>query len=81
MRALVLLIGVVDDDAKARLLRLGIGDVFGNQTSLREVEVRALRIAAQATMLPRMRKIERLRLDLFARVGFCRRVCTRVAST
>ena len=49
----------VDDDARARLLRLGIGDVFGNQTSLREVEVRALRIAAQATMLPRMRNIER----------------------
>jgi DNA-binding response OmpR family regulator len=69
-RALVLLIGVDDEDARARLLRLGFGDVVGNQTSLREIEARALRIAAHAKALPRTREIGRLRLDLFARDGF-----------
>ena len=69
-RALVLLTGVDDPDASARLLRLGFGDVVGSQTSLREIEARALRIAAHAKALPRTRDIGPLRLDLFARDGF-----------
>jgi two-component system, OmpR family, response regulator len=69
-RALVLLTGVDDADAKARLLRLGFGDVVDSQTSLREIEARAMRIAAHAGALPRTRQIGQLRLDLFARDGF-----------
>lgn len=69
-RALVLLTGVDDANERARLLRLGFGDVVGSETSLREIESRALRIAAQAKALPRTRDIGSLRLDLIARDGF-----------
>ena len=69
-RALVLLTGVDDTSERARLLRLGFGDVVDSQTSLREIEARALRIAAHARALPRTREIGPLRLDLFARDGF-----------
>lgn len=70
LRRLVLLIGIDDDDARARLLRLGFGDVVVSRTSLREIEARAQRIVAQAEALPRIRQIGSLRLDLFARDGF-----------
>ena len=43
---------------------------MGSQTSLREIEARAMRIAAHARALPRTRDIGPLRLDLFARDGF-----------
>lgn len=69
-RALVLLTGVDDANERARLLRLGFGDVVDSQTSLREIEARAMRIAAHAKALPRTRDIGPLRLDLFARDGF-----------
>ena len=69
-RALVLLTGVDDADARARFLRLGFGDVVDSHTSLREIEARALRIAALAKVLPHTREIGLLRLDLFARDGF-----------
>lgn len=69
-RALVLLTGVDDANERARLLRLGFGDVVDSQVSLREIEARAMRIAAQAKSLPRTRDIGLLRLDLFARDGF-----------
>ena len=69
-RALVLLTGVDDADAKARLLRLGFGDVVDSQTSLREIEARAMRISTHARSLPSTRQIGKLRLDLFARDGF-----------
>lgn len=70
LRKLLLLIGLDDEEARARLLRLGFGDVLGKHTSLREIEARALRILAQAEMLPRSRQLGKLRLDLFARDGF-----------
>jgi two-component system, OmpR family, response regulator len=70
LRRLLLLIGIDDEDARARLLRLGYGDVLGSRTSLREIEQRALRIVAQAEALPRIRDLGNLRLDLFARDGF-----------
>lgn len=54
-RALVLLTGVDDANERARLLRLGFGDVVDSQTSLREIEARALRIAAQAGFAPHPR--------------------------
>ena len=67
---LILLIGIDDETARARLLRLGFGDVTGSSTNLHEIEARALRIAAQAETLPRMRRLGQLLLDLFARDGF-----------
>ncbi len=69
-RALVLLTGVDDANERTRLLRLGFGDIVDSQVSLREIEARAMRIAAQAKSLPRTRDIGLLRLDLFARDGF-----------
>ena len=70
LRSLVLLIGVDDSDQRAQLLRLGFGDVLDMKACLREVEARALRIAARAAALPRLRQFGALRLDLFARDGF-----------
>ena len=70
IRSLILLIGIDDLDARARLLRIGFGDVTGSEINLREIEARALRIAAQAALMPRMRQFGQLRLDLFARDGF-----------
>ena len=70
LRRLLLLIGIEDEDARVRLLRLGFGDVLGSGTSLREIEARVLRIAVQAEAMPRIREIGSLRLDLFARDGF-----------
>ena len=66
----LLLIGIDDHDDRARLLKLGFGDVTGSAISLREIEARALRVASQATSLQRIRQFVRLRLDLFARDGF-----------
>ena len=70
MRALVLLVGVDDAAERARLLRLGFGDVLGSNSSLAEIEARALCIAARSETLPRIRNVGRLRLDLLARDGF-----------
>lgn len=70
LRRLVLLIGIEDSDARARLLRLGFGDVLGIDNDLHEVEARASRVAGHAALMPRTRKIGGLRLDLFARDGF-----------
>ena len=70
LRSLVLLIGVDDSEVRARVLRLGFGDVTDQRCSLREIETRALRIVAQAAALPSSRQLGGLRLDLFARDGF-----------
>lgn len=72
LRSLILLIGVDDEHARARLLRLGFGDVIGSGTSLREIEARALRIAALRELMPRKRQFGELLLDLFAREAFAR---------
>lgn len=65
-----LLVGIDDIDARARYLAMGYGDVTGSQTSLREIEARTLRIAAQVELMPRLRRFGHLQLDLFAREGF-----------
>ncbi len=70
LRGLVLLIGIDDEEARARLLRLGFGDVIGRHTGLGEIAERALRISARAAVVPRLRQVGSLRLDLFARDGF-----------
>jgi two-component system OmpR family response regulator len=70
LRNLVLVTGVDDLDARASLLRRGFGDVTGSDVSLREIEARAMRIAALADLMPRSRQCGPLRLDLFARDAF-----------
>ena len=66
----VLLLGVDDSAARARLLECGFGDVLSDTPALSEVAARAERVAERARMLPKLRTIGPLRLDLFARDGF-----------
>lgn len=70
LRSRVLLIGVNDPGERARLLRLGFGDVVTGDVDLAEVDARSSRIAAQANALPRYRDVDGLVLDLFARDAF-----------
>lgn len=70
LRSHVLLIGANDPGERARLLRLGFGDVVTGDVDLAEVDARASRIAAQANTLPRYRDVDGLVLDLFARDAF-----------
>ncbi len=72
-RCRVLLFDVADPAERARLLRLGFGDALGPDTSLAEVEARALRVIDLAQSLPRYRQIGPLRLDLLARDAFVAR--------
>lgn len=65
-----MLIGVNDPGERARLLRLGFGEVVGSDVDLAEVDARSARIAAQANALPRFRDVDGLVLDLFARDAF-----------
>ncbi|MFA7584780.1 MAG: winged helix-turn-helix domain-containing protein [Novosphingobium sp.] len=66
----VLLIGINSAAPRARLLRLGFGDVVSGDASLVEIEARSERIAGRAAMLPRFREVDGLMLDLFARDAF-----------
>lgn len=70
LRGHVLLLGANDPGERARLLRLGFGDVVTGDVDLAEVDARASRIAAQANALPRYRDLDGLVLDLFARDAF-----------
>ena len=70
LRPQILLIGANDPAERARLLRLGFGDVVASDVELAEVDARASRIAAQAHALPRYRDVDGLLLDLFARDAF-----------
>jgi two-component system OmpR family response regulator len=69
-RRLIMLLGINDASDRARLLRLGFGEVLGSQLELRELEARALRLAELEDMLPRFRQAGPLRLDLLAREAF-----------
>ena len=69
-RGRVLLLGVRDDDERARLLRLGIGDLAPPGCGLGELEARALRLAARQVHGPLARELGALRLDLTLREGF-----------
>jgi DNA-binding response OmpR family regulator len=66
----VLLLGVANSAARARLLEFGFGDVLCDMPALSEVAARAERLAGRAGMLPALRMIGPLRLDLLARDGF-----------
>lgn len=72
-RCRVLLFDIADPAERARLLRLGFGDALGPDTSLAEVEARALRVIDLAQSLPRFRLLGQLRLDLLARDAFVAR--------
>jgi DNA-binding response OmpR family regulator len=65
-RRALLVIGAEDPAERSLLLGRGYGDAVG-QTTLAEIEGRALRIAAQAAMLPARRELGPLRLDLLRR--------------
>ena len=69
-RRLIMLLGVGEAGDRARLLRLGFGEVLGLQLELREIEARALRLTELENMLPRFRQVGPLRLDLLAREAF-----------
>lgn len=77
MRDQVLLLGANDAGERARLLRLGFGDVVAGDVELAEVDARAARIAAQiaakGNAMPRFRDVDGLLLDLFARDAFAER--------
>lgn len=68
-RPRTLLIGVGSPLERGRGLARGFGDVVGPDVVLAEVEARAARIIIRAGMLPRVRQIGRLTLDLLHRDG------------
>jgi two-component system OmpR family response regulator len=69
-RRLIMLLGIAEAADRARLLRLGFGEVLGAQLELRELEARALRLTELENLLPRFRQVGPLRLDLLAREAF-----------
>ncbi len=67
-----LFLGVDDGEQRALLLEAGAGDALARTVELRELDLRARRIAAAAEQLPRRRELGALTLDLLyrdARVG------------
>lgn len=66
-RARTFLLGVDDPLERARLLRLGFGDVADRHIRLAELDVRLHRVAERVAMLPRSRWVGPLRLDLLHR--------------
>lgn len=69
-RRLIMLAGVDEASERARLLRLGFGEVLGSRLELGELEARALRLSELENMLPRFRQVGQLRLDLLIREAF-----------
>lgn len=69
-RRLILLVGVNDAVDRAKLLRLGFGEVLAEDVELTELEARAIRLADLEDTLPRYRRLGRLSLDLLAREAF-----------
>jgi two-component system, OmpR family, response regulator len=70
LRRRVLLLNIHDSTERSYLLRLGFGDVMGDDVTLPEVESRALRIAALADTMQRFLNYGPLKMDLLARDGF-----------
>ena len=69
-RKWMMMIDVPESHDRARLLRLGFGDVVGHGASLDELESRVLRLLRYAEALPRYRQHGPVQLDLMARDGF-----------
>ncbi len=69
LRRRTVVTGIDDSAHRARLIRLGFGDVLPWTTSLDELEARVLRVARLARSVPLTRWIEGLELDLLIRDG------------
>jgi two-component system, OmpR family, response regulator len=69
-RQRIVMLGVSEPPERARLLRLGFGEVLGAGVQLTELEARVELVRASSDCLPRYRRCGRLLLDLFARDGF-----------
>lgn len=69
-RRWMMLVGVNSAAERARLLRLGFGEVAGAGLELVELEARTIRMIENARALPRYRQIGALRLDLLGREAF-----------
>jgi len=69
-RRLILLVGINDAVDRARMLRLGFGEVTGDDIALPELEARAIRLTELENTLPRYRRLARLSLDLLAREAY-----------
>ena len=69
-RRRIVLLGVSEPTERARLLRLGFGEVLGPGVQLAELEARVEQVRAANECLPRRRRCGRLLLDLFTRDGF-----------
>lgn len=64
------MLGIDDPHARARMLRMGFGDALGWGTALHELDTRIARVEERAQMVPRLRQVGALRLDLLAREAF-----------
>lgn len=64
------MLGIDDPHARARLLRMGFGEALGWGVALHELNMRIARMAERAQMVPRLRQVGALRLDLLAREAF-----------
>lgn len=69
-RRVMLLVGIDDAVDRARMLRLGFGEVTAGDIALPELDARARRLTALEDTLPRYRRIGRLNLDLLAREAY-----------
>lgn len=69
-RRRTLLLGVEDSAERARLLRIGFGEVLGQSARLGEIDARAAAVSARSGMVARRREVGTLALDLIAREGF-----------
>ena len=70
LRQAALLVGIDRPSERARLLRMGFGDVVGGAIELVELAARLRRVAAQSRTLPMTRRHGALTLALAARDGF-----------
>lgn len=68
-RARACLLGVDDPRERARLLRLGFGEVVDCDISLPELDARLRRVAERDAMVPRVQRVGSLTLDLLCRDG------------
>jgi len=66
----ILVIGVANSAERCRLLSLGFGEAVPPDISLDELHARATRLSERSAMLPMLRQLGRLRLELLAREGF-----------
>lgn len=70
LRRWVLIFGITGSHERQALLRMGLGDVLGDEFAIDELAARARRVLANATMLPCFRRHGPLRLELLARDGY-----------